>query len=103
MLSRAARRGHAGSLAGSVFSRLSVAGGIDWTPQRLAWSALLMGWSETTPLGERFGGIREFLKRTCPHWQLGTSYSGWIAAQLREQQRLVPLVVKRLRAEIRKL
>jgi hypothetical protein len=76
---------------------------VDWTPQRLAWSALLMGWSETTALGERFGGIREFFKRACPHWQLGTSYSGWIAAQLREQQRLVPVVTERFRAEMRKL
>jgi hypothetical protein len=82
---------------------LPVRGGIDWTPQRLAWSALLMGWSETTALRERFGGIREFLKRTCPHWQLGTSYSGWVAAQLREQQRLVPVVIERFRAEMRKL
>jgi DDE family transposase len=62
-----------------------------------------MGWSETTALGERFGGIRGFLKRACPHWQLGTSYSGWIAAQLREQQRLVPMVIERFRAEMRRL
>ncbi len=103
MLSRAVGPGHAGSPAGSVFSRLPVAGGVDWTPQRLVWSALLMGWSETTALRERFGGIREFLKRACPHWRLGTSYSGWIAAQRREQQRLVPVVVERFRAEMRLL
>jgi hypothetical protein len=62
-----------------------------------------MGWSETTALGERFGGIREFLKRACPHWRLGISYGGWIAAQKREQERLVPVVVERFRAEMRKL
>lgn len=62
-----------------------------------------MGWSETTALRERFGGIREFLKRACPHWRLGTSYSGWIAAQKREQQRLVPVVIERFRAEMREL
>jgi hypothetical protein len=62
-----------------------------------------MGWSETTALRERFGGIREFLKRSCPHWLLGTSYSGWIAAQQREQQRLAPVVVERFRAEMRML
>jgi hypothetical protein len=62
-----------------------------------------MGWSETTQLVERFGSIREFLKQTCPHWQLGTSYSGWIAAQLREQERLVPVVMERFRAQMRQL
>lgn len=103
MLSPGVDQGHAGSPAGSVFSRLPVAGGVDWTPQRLAWSALLMGWSETTGLRERFGSIREFLKETCPHWQLGTSYSGWIAAQKREQERLVPVVIERFRAEMRML
>jgi hypothetical protein len=60
-----------------------------------------MGWSETTGLRERFGSIREFLKRSCPHWRLGTSYSGWIAAQQREQERLVPVVIQRFRAEMR--
>lgn len=62
-----------------------------------------MGWSETTGLRERFGSIREFLKRSCPHWRLGTSYSGWIAAQQREQERLVPVVIQRFRAEMREL
>ena len=62
-----------------------------------------MGWSETAGLRERFGGIREFLKRSCPHWRLGTSYSGWIAAQKREQERLVPVVIERFRAEMREL
>ena len=103
MLSRAAGECHARSPAGSVFSRLPVRCGVQWTPQRLTWSALLMGWSETTHLVERFGGIREFLKRTCPHWRLGTSYSGWIAAQGREQERLVPLVMERFRAQMRQL
>ncbi len=64
---------------------------------------MLMAWSETTGLVERFGGIRQFLKQSCPHWKLGKSYSGWIAAQLREQPRLVPVVMERLRAEMRKL
>jgi len=62
-----------------------------------------MGWSETTGLRERFGSIREFLKQSCPHWQLGTSYSGWVAAQQREQQRLVPVVIARFRAEMREM
>lgn len=62
-----------------------------------------MGWSETTGLRERFGSIREFLKQTCGHWRLGKSYSGWIAAQKREQERLVTLVVERFRAEMRML
>lgn len=62
-----------------------------------------MAWSETTGLVERFRGVRQFLKRSCPHWKLGKSYSGWIAAQLREQSPLVSLVTERLRAEVRKL
>jgi hypothetical protein len=64
---------------------------------------MLMAWSETTGLVERFRGIRQFLKQSCPHWKLGKSYSGWVAAQLREQSRLVPLVMERLRGELRKL
>ena len=64
---------------------------------------MLMAWSETTNLVERFRGIRQFLKLSCPHWKLGTSYSGWVAAQQRELSRLVPLVMERLRFEMRKL
>jgi hypothetical protein len=76
---------------------------VTWTPQRLAWSALLMSLSEQPTLGERFDAVRECLKAACPHWQLGTSYAGWVEAQQREQQRLVPLVVSKLRQHMQQL
>lgn len=78
-------------------------GGIDWTPQRLAWSALLMAWGEPAGLVERFRAVTDFLQHACRHWKLGSSYEGWVAAQLREQQRLVPLVIQRLRQAMKGL
>jgi hypothetical protein len=64
---------------------------------------MLATWSETTPLVERFGSVRQFLKQCCPHWKLGQSYSGWVAALQREHARLVPLVTERLRTTMRQL
>jgi hypothetical protein len=62
-----------------------------------------MAWGEQPTLGERFSAVRECLKAECPHWQLGTSYAGWVEAQQREQQRLAPLVINKLREHMRSL
>jgi hypothetical protein len=97
IVSRSVAVGYAGIAAGSVFSRLAVHGNVDWTPQRLAWSGVLMAWAQESEVTERLESVRDFLRESCPHWTLGTSYSGWVQAQLREQPRLVPLVVRRLR------
>ena len=88
---------HAGVVAGTAFSRLNVHGNATWTPQRLAWSGVLMAWNELPQLTERWRAVGETLKQICPHWQLGSSYEGWIAAQHRASPRWVPLVVQRLR------
>lgn len=97
ILSQAVGRGDAGVAAGSVFSRLAVRGGATWTPQRLAWSGLLMAVGEQASLTERFRAVCECLHAACPHWTLGTSYDNWVAAQRREAERLVPAVTGKLR------
>lgn len=78
-------------------------GNAHWTPQRLAWSALLMAWAEQPQLTERFDAVTECLQAACPHWKLGGSYQGWVDAQQREQSRIIPAVVGRLRQQMREL
>lgn len=62
-----------------------------------------MGVSEQQTLGERFVAVGEFLKSTCPHWRIGTSYDGWVDALQRELPRLLPLVMGKLRQHMEKL
>ncbi len=62
-----------------------------------------MAVGEQVTLTERFAAVCECLKDACKHWQLGTSYDGWVDAQRREQYRLVPLVVSKLRQLTREL
>lgn len=75
-------------------------GNVLWTPQRVAYTALLMGWSELTNLTERFETTREFLEMQCKHWKLGASYDGWMTALCRESPRLIPHVIGRLRRQM---
>ena len=90
-------------LPGFFFSPLSVRGNTDWTPQRLTWSALLVGVSEQQTLRERFSAVCKFLKTTCSHWRIGTSYDGWVKAQQRELPRVLPLVIGKLREHMSKI
>ena len=60
-----------------------------------------MSLGEQPSLGERFQAVGECLKGACPHWELGTSYEGWMEAHRREKDRLVPLVVSKLRQHMR--
>jgi hypothetical protein len=62
-----------------------------------------MALGEQPALTQRFAAVREALQDACPHWQLGTSYEGFVDAQRREQARLIPLVVAKLRAHGRAL
>lgn len=64
---------------------------------------MLMAWGEQLQLVERFQTVTGFLKQTCQHWQLGSSYEGWLTALAREQERLVPLVTQRLRQHMRSM
>ncbi|MFN2111148.1 MAG: IS4 family transposase [Anaerolineae bacterium] len=60
-----------------------------------------MAWCEDVQLTERFRTAGALLKRTCKHWQLGSSYAGWAAAGRREAARMMPLIVRRLRLHMR--
>jgi hypothetical protein len=64
---------------------------------------MLMAWSEQMQLVERFHAVTNFLKQTCKHWELGKSYEGWVTALAREQERLVPLVIQRLRRHMQSM
>ena len=64
---------------------------------------MLMAWGEQTQLVERFHAVTSFLKQACQHWELGGSYEGWVTALAREQQRLVPLVIQRLRRHMQSM
>jgi len=64
---------------------------------------MLMAWGEQTQLVERFHAVTSFLKQTCKHWEVGLSYEGWITALAREQERLVPLVIQRLRRQMQSM
>lgn len=61
-----------------------------------------MAWGEQAQLVERFHAVGAFLKTACRHWQLGSSYDGWVAAGQRELPRLLPLIIARLRDQMRR-
>lgn len=56
-----------------------------------------MSWGEQRGLVERFQAVTAFCRRQSPHWKLGSSYEGWVQALAREEARLLPLVLERLR------
>ena len=64
-------------------------GGTQWTPQRLTWVAAMMAWDEGQTLDSRWEHAREVADGLHRHWALGTSYSGFAAALVRESPRIV--------------
>jgi hypothetical protein len=88
---------HRGFPPQRVFSHWPVRGGTRWTPQRLAWVAAMMAWDEGQTLDVRWEHAREIAGGLHPHWTLGTSYSGFAAALVRE----LPRVVDGLKAKLR--
>jgi hypothetical protein len=72
-----------------VFSHWPVRGGTQWTPQRLTWVAAMMAWDEGQTLDSRWEHAREVAGGLHAHWALGTSYSGFAAALVRESPRIV--------------
>ena len=72
-----------------VFSHWPVRGGTQWTPQRLTWVAAMMAWDEGQTLDSRWEHSREVAGGLHAHWSLGTSYSGFAAALVRESPRIV--------------
>jgi hypothetical protein len=79
------------------FRRWSAHGNSDWTPQKLAWMAILMSWDEACTLGERFAHTRRLLKALQPRWKLPMSYSGFVAAFEQYTPTLRAALVERLR------
>lgn len=80
-----------------VFSHWSVRGGTRWTPQRLAWVAAMMAWDEGQTLDARWEHAREVAGGLHAHWTLGTSYSGFAAALVRESPRIIAGIKAKLR------
>lgn len=64
---------------------------------------MLMAWSESRQLVERFRSVTAFLGQQCKHWRLGNSYSGWLKALKKQQGLLVPLIVGQLRRHMQAL
>jgi hypothetical protein len=89
ILSRRATGRHTWILAQRVFSHWPVRGGTQWTPQRLTWVATMMAWDEGQTLDSRWEHAREVAGALHVHWALGTSYSGFAAALVRESPRIV--------------
>jgi Transposase DDE domain len=76
---------------------------VTWTPQRLAWLGLLMSWDEGQTLTWRWDHACVAAKDLHPHWKLGTSYSGFAEALVRETPRLVEAIKQRFRREMQTL
>jgi hypothetical protein len=87
-------------LPAQLFSRWRLMAGIQWTPQRIVWMALLMCWSAEQTLTDRFDEARGILRSLFPHWRLGVSYTGWYEAQARWMVHLQAILSRRLRQQM---
>jgi hypothetical protein len=88
-------------LPATFFAQWSLRAGLLWTPQRLAWLALLMAWSAEQTLADRFRDGTDVLAALFPRWRLGGTYGGWCAALQAWSGPLRPAVAKRLRRQMR--
>src|SRR5437867_951077 len=84
-------------LPSQLFRRWSIHGNSDWTPQKLAWLAILMSWEDACTLGERFQHTRRLLQALQPRWKLPRSYAGFVAALEQYTPVLREALVARLR------
>lgn len=69
----------------------------------MVWLALLMVWCAEQTLDARFTAMRQALRPLFPKWPLGTSYTGWNAAQARWLERLRPGVTRRLQGQMQQV
>jgi hypothetical protein len=83
------------------FSRWKLRRGLQWTPQRIFWIAILMTWCAEQTLKERFEAVRESVQALFPRWRLGESYTGWYEAQAVWLRHLQPALAKRLQQQMR--
>lgn len=75
-------------------------GNAGWTPQRLTWMATLMAWDEGQTLGARWDHACEVAGDLHPHWQLGTSYTGFTTALVRQAPALTEALKRRFRRQM---
>jgi hypothetical protein len=80
-----------------------VRGQATWTPQRLAWTGVLMAWDEGQTLGARWDHACTAAAALHPHWKVGQSYSGFTQALVRETPRLLEPLKQRFRRAMRAL
>ena len=87
--------------ARQLFPHLPVRGNADWTPQRLTWISVLLGWDEGQTLAARWEHAGRVAREFHPHWRLGTSYSGFTRAAVRQTPALAEALKRRLRRQMR--
>jgi hypothetical protein len=88
-------------LPAAFFAKWPLRHGLLWTPQRLAWVALLMAWSAEQTLADRFGAAADLLAALFPRWRRRGGYTGWAAALQAWSGALRPAVARRLRRQMR--
>jgi hypothetical protein len=88
-------------LPAQFFSRWKLRRGLQWTPQRILWVALLMAWSAEQTLTSRFTAVADVVQTLFPRWRPGETYTGWSEAQARWIGPLRQAVAKRLRQQMR--
>lgn len=86
---------HRRRAAGHLFSRWTVRQGTRWTPQRVAWVALAMTWDDGQNLTDRWDHVCGAMKQVRTHWKLGTAYSGFAAALVRQSGTVCNAVKRR--------
>jgi len=82
---------------------LPVRAGTDWTPQRLTWVGSFLAWDEGQALTTRFEHACQAAGDLHPHWALGSSYSGFVAALARQTPTLAEALKRRFRRRMRDL
>jgi hypothetical protein len=78
-----------------------VRGNADWTPQRLTWVSLFMGWDEGQTLTARWEHACEAAHDLHPHWTLGASYSGFTQMLRRQSTPLFDALKGRCQRQMR--
>ena len=102
IVSRTVGCGYASVSSQWFFGQFSVRRGKQWTPQRLAWTGVLMAWGEGQTLAARWEQACEAAGDLHRHWKLGTSYSGFIQAWNRSASTLIPAICRRFQRQMKK-
>lgn len=103
ILSGAVGAGYAGVCSQQLFSHLPIRSNLQWTPQRLAWLAVLMAWDEGQTLEARWEHARQAAGQFHGHWRLGRSYTGFVQALVRHSPRLGGALKYRFQRQLQQL